>query len=103
MNQTIEKILYFLDWRNDLDLTYVPKNFVAVIDTATLRLSRPIIRGGIEGAILGTTITSLYTMITGEFSPEAAKVGALFGGFGGALVDLVQYGTRWDRYFSARD
>ncbi|MEK6916942.1 MAG: hypothetical protein AABW92_04305 [Nanoarchaeota archaeon] len=101
MNQAIDKTLYFLDWRNDLDLKDVYHNFIAVSDTGMKRILRPVIRGGIEGVILGSAITSLYTLLTGEFSPEATKFGAFSGGSIGALVDLVQYGIRWDIYLNA--
>ena len=54
--------------------------------------------GCLEGALLGVAGASLYSVITGEFSAEAAQTGAILGASIGAVIDLTQYLMRWNRY-----
>ena len=95
----MRNIAYYLDQRNDLDTEgYVDSNLFATGYIQTVRMPRILFRGCLEGALLGVAGASLYSVITGEFSAEAAQTGAILGASIGAVIDLTQYLMRWNRY-----
>lgn len=92
------RLLRELNPRYDLERqNFYDENWQSILrepKILSLNLAKSVIRGGLAGALIGTSIGSLSSLFGGDLA-NCCEIGASGGTLFGAVCDAVQYSARF--------